>query len=256
MAFRDKTLPERIRASVVLGACGLAMSLLGTAPMAADWLVTVEGARIETDGPWEVKGRMIVFTRAGGGLSSMRLAEVDLPASDAATAAAVAPPVEETPQEAAPPPSPPVLVLTNRDVGQAPRAPSEDGEGSAAAAAPAPPAVTESRLEVTRWDKEFSSQFGGLEVRGALRNTSKATLTDVSLKIRLFDDDGKEIGSGSAFLARTALPPGMATEFRWPAENITFFSDIRFEPSGVEVFLGVSEETEAEDDGAGFGGEG
>lgn len=57
--------------------------------VAADWLVTQEGARVETKGPWKVKGRIVVFTSSKGRLSSMRLAEVDLAASAAATEEAV-----------------------------------------------------------------------------------------------------------------------------------------------------------------------
>ncbi len=57
--------------------------------VAADWLVTQEGARVETKGPWKVKGRTVVFTSSKGRLSSMRLAEVDLDASAAATEEAV-----------------------------------------------------------------------------------------------------------------------------------------------------------------------
>lgn len=92
----------------------LAVALLGlpAAAISADWLVTREGARVETRGTWEVRGKMVVFTRPNGTLSSMRLSEVDLDASQAATAAARrptdVPSDEEAPQ--------PVLVLTNDDV--------------------------------------------------------------------------------------------------------------------------------------------
>ncbi len=89
---------------------------VSTLPVRADWLVTTDGARIETEGEWEVRGRMVVFTRSGGTLSSMRLDEVDLEASRAATEAAAAPPpVEAAPDEA---PRPPVLTLTDEDVGR------------------------------------------------------------------------------------------------------------------------------------------
>ncbi len=89
--------------------------LLLLAPAAAgDWLVTHDGARVETHGPWEVRGRQVLFKLPPAGtLSSMRLDEVDLDASRAATAEAnrppEPPPAEEAPQE-------PVLTLTDRDV--------------------------------------------------------------------------------------------------------------------------------------------
>ncbi|MEE8524590.1 MAG: hypothetical protein V3T72_11720 [Thermoanaerobaculia bacterium] len=81
----------------------------------ADWLVTRDGAKVETRGAWEVRGRMVIFTQPGGTLSSMRLAEVDLDASRAATEAAAAPPPPAPAEEK---PRPSVLTLTDDDVGR------------------------------------------------------------------------------------------------------------------------------------------
>ena len=61
----------------------LLLAWLAVSPATADWLVTSTGELIETDGPWQVKGRTIVFTDAGGTLSSLRLDAVDLEASRA-----------------------------------------------------------------------------------------------------------------------------------------------------------------------------
>ncbi len=64
----------------------VAFLLLAVAPaVEADWLVTREGQRIRTAGPWKVKGRTVVFTSDHGTLSSMRLEEVDLEASEQET---------------------------------------------------------------------------------------------------------------------------------------------------------------------------
>ena len=86
------------------------------APGRADWLLTRDGARIETRGPWTVKGKLVVFTLASGTLSSLRTTEVDLEASAQSTAEAqaraAAPPAAEKPAEK----PPPVLVLTDADV--------------------------------------------------------------------------------------------------------------------------------------------
>lgn len=87
-------------------------------PARADWLVTKDGNHVETEGPWKVRGRMVVFTLPTGALSSMRLDDLDLEASEALTEAkkeaeAAGPEVEP---EAARRPS--VLVLTNRDIGK------------------------------------------------------------------------------------------------------------------------------------------
>ncbi|MEM8930916.1 MAG: hypothetical protein AAGE94_07065, partial [Acidobacteriota bacterium] len=84
-----------------------------------DVLVTVDGDRIETQGPWEVRGRQVIFTDAQGRHAAMRLTDIDLDASDAATREAAAPPPPPAP-DAAPPPAPPVepvLTLTNDNIG-------------------------------------------------------------------------------------------------------------------------------------------
>lgn len=92
-------------------------------PAAADWLVVREGGRIETRGGWKVQGKMVVFTRADGTLSSLRLSEVDLPASEQATeaaktaetakAAAAADPAPKPQDEA---PAKPRRVVTDKDL--------------------------------------------------------------------------------------------------------------------------------------------
>ncbi len=103
---------------------GLALTLtcICSLPAAAEWLVTRDGHRIETDGPWQVKGRVVVYTDAKGTLSSIRLDEIDLEASEAAG--------EETPEAPAEPREAetkepeerqkPVLVLTNDDIPEGP----------------------------------------------------------------------------------------------------------------------------------------
>jgi hypothetical protein len=104
--------------SKLVGLAVLLGGLLAAAvpgPLSADVLVTRDGQRIETRGPWEVKGRMVVFTLPNGTLSSIRADEVDLAASREATAEALAP-VEE-PEPAEEKPREPVLRLTTRDVG-------------------------------------------------------------------------------------------------------------------------------------------
>ncbi len=97
-----------IRQSILPALLALALAM----PAVGDWLVTRDGARIETRGAWEVRGRTIVFTTPGGTLSSVRRDEIDLEASRAATEAAVAAP-EPAAAETAPSP---VMTLTDRDV--------------------------------------------------------------------------------------------------------------------------------------------
>jgi glutaredoxin len=111
----------RISMPGVLGALLLLVALAGGQVAGADWLVLRDGARVETRGEWEVKGKLVVFHNTGGKLASLRLSEVDLEASDAATAEAVEAAKRAAAREAEPEKPPekrePVLVLTDADVG-------------------------------------------------------------------------------------------------------------------------------------------
>ncbi len=102
----------------------LALTAVCAAPAAGDWLVTAEGTAIETDGPWKVKGRLVVFTDAQGTLRSLRRDEIDLEASEARTAGAEpealeAPAAADTEEPRERTERRPVLVLTNDDVARA-----------------------------------------------------------------------------------------------------------------------------------------
>ncbi|MDA8019077.1 MAG: YggN family protein [Thermoanaerobaculia bacterium] len=113
--------------SVRVATLCLPLAALAAAPCTADILVTKDGRQIETKGFWEVKGRQVIFTAKSGVLSSVRLSEIDLEASELATNPPPPPPaaLEEAPEK----PSlgslagrdrpEPVMVLTNEDIGQA-----------------------------------------------------------------------------------------------------------------------------------------
>ena len=53
-----------------------------TTAVAADLLKTHAGETIETRGPWRVKGKQVIFTNEKGVLSSLRLADIDIEASE------------------------------------------------------------------------------------------------------------------------------------------------------------------------------
>ncbi len=105
------------RPSTLLILCCLAACWLAASDAHADWLVTRAGERIETQGSWQVKGRMVVFTPPNGSLSSLRLSEVDLDASASATEEAAAAAARPAPPEPAPA-GRPARVITNDDVGE------------------------------------------------------------------------------------------------------------------------------------------
>ena len=93
-------------------ALALILTLALPAVTAADWLVTRDGERIETVGPWRAEGDRVVFTLPGGTLASLPSSEVDIEASDAATRGeGQGEGIEE--EEAG---RQPILVLTDGDV--------------------------------------------------------------------------------------------------------------------------------------------
>jgi len=94
---------------IVPGLLALALSAAAALPAHADWLVTHEGGQVETKGPWQTKGKLVVFTRADdGALASLRASEVDLDASAKLTAAA------KVKAEAPPPPAAPPTAASRR----------------------------------------------------------------------------------------------------------------------------------------------
>ena len=100
-----------------LARIGLALAMVGTLsvlPAGADWLVTLDGDRIQTEGPWSIQGKLVIFTLPGGGLSSLRLADIDVDASDQLTAASKESQRRPRPKQ---PTREATFVLTDNDVG-------------------------------------------------------------------------------------------------------------------------------------------
>lgn len=188
------------------------------APVSADWLVTSDGTRIETEGPWEVQGRQVIFTRKHGTLSALRLSDVDLEASEAATAGGQAPAAgAETEVERRP-----VLVLTNENIrpaasprdepaaaGEAAEGPDEEDEEPAAAGPP-----SEAPVELVSWKSNLSRQADGLEVVGVVRNNGSGVAAKVSVRVTIPDGEGGTLYETNAFLRSTGLAPGGSTTFR------------------------------------------
>lgn len=248
-------------AAGVLLASGLAAGLLWLGPAAspagADRLVTHDGKTIATDGPWEVRGRLVVFTGEDGRLVSMRLSDVDLEASREATAAEAEEREEverqavEPPPEA--PPRAPVLVLTDRDFTRRPPAPAtapgeeagagegaeaegdpaEDGEG-AEGLAEAPDAA-DPQLSVVAWDQRSHPDEQHVILVGTLRNDARTVAASVSLEVTLFDEQGETLASVPATLSQTALQPGGVTGFRVEIPDVYHFTGLRFTPSRVSL---------------------
>jgi hypothetical protein len=215
-------------------------ALLAAAPGRADWLVTREGARVETRGTWTVKGKLVVFHTADGKLSSLRVADVDLDASRRVTEEAVA----AQAQAAAEPDKPverkkPVRVITDKDVRPAAPPAAEDqpdgeaGEEGREAAAPGP--TSGPGLVIEGWKQERDPEEDHVLITGTLQNASSATAANLTLKVMIFDETGTLIASSQAALATGALPPGQETAFKAEFPGYFSFATIKFEPESRKL---------------------
>lgn len=224
----------------------VAFLLLGVAagPATADWLVTRDGSRIETRGPWELKGKLVVFTHANGTLSSLRLSEVDLEASEVATEEAKAPP--PAPEPAVREEKKPVLVVTDADVPKARKRPSQApaGEGGEEAEA-AEPQVT-----VVSWTEVNEPDSFDIQIFGTLRNETREVATELAVVVRLLGADGGLLAEQPALLNVKSLAPGATTNFRALFPGVFSFSGITFEVGGNRMKLQAPEKAETEEEGA------
>lgn len=221
------------RVVILLGLAALATLASTAGPAKADWLITREGARVETQGAWKVKGKLVVFETADGKLSSLRVADVDLDASRRATEEAVA----AQAQAAAEPEKPAerkksVRVITDKDVRQAAPAPApgeqpkETEEGGEAASGAASGPV----LLVEEWNQDRDPEKDHVLINGTLQNTSTSTATELKLKVLLFDETGTLIATSQAAIAKGALPPGERVAFKAEFPGYFSFATIQFDP--------------------------
>ena len=217
----------------------LLLCLSLTMPASADWLIDRTGERVETRGPWQVKRSLVVFTSANGVLSSLRLADVDLEASDVATAEAKAAADAPPAKAAAPPRRRPILVLTTEDVGTAAEPLEEEAQVAAdrAAGEPAEP----SPLEVIAWRQSESPAGTGLEISGTVRNDSASIVTGVTVVVSLFDQDGELIARRDAFLDAVAIAARATSGFRALFPDVyNFGGEPEFEAHGRKLELEMS----------------
>ena len=207
----------------------LAILLAAASPAAADWLVTRAGGRVETKGPWQVKGKLIVFTGTDGSLASLRLAEVDLDASRKATgeakARAEAPP-------APPPPKKKLAVLTDDNFRKtAAPAPAKPAEAAAAPAAALGP------VAVSSWKRAESPGKDGVEIQGTLHNETDTVVVNVALEVQLYNEAGDRVATATAVLPSNALQPRGTADFIASFPGVFAFTNVKFEPQGLPLDL-------------------
>lgn len=202
----------------------------------ADWLVLRDGARVETKGPWSLKGSLVVFTLPNGTLGSLRGADLDLEASSRATSDAKAAAEAKLVAAARPPALKPVLVLTDKDVEHVDPATIVPSPAAVpGAAAPAPAAAPQGAVQIADWDQTLSQADNGVMITGTVTNKGTDTALAVTVTARLYDDAGKLLGTAPASLSTEGLPPGQSARFTVVFPGILTFSSAQFDVGSTPV---------------------
>jgi hypothetical protein len=198
-------------------------------PAVADWLMTRDGAKVESNGPWEVRGAVVVFTLPNGSLSSLRLRDVDLDASDAATAKAKEE-VSRTQIEDQPDRRKAILVLTDDEVAHVwpedpTRPPLEEGSNE----------IPSQRIEVLNW-REKENTGSDVVISGRIGNRSDDVVGSIRLGVRLLDLRRQPIASGQAALEKLVLRPGETTSFQVVLPGAGgYHGDVEFDVEHIAV---------------------
>jgi hypothetical protein len=219
----------------------LALGLL--LPAAGDWLVTRDGQRVETDGPWRVEDRLIVFTQKDGTLASVRRSSIDLEASERLTremAERARAPREATAQEE---PRTATIRLTEEDLPPAgrlsgPEGESENGQGNDGDEEE----QADESLQVTSWDEVEGRDGAGLAFVGEVRNITEHTALGLGVEVILYDAEGETIAAVPALLTTTALPPLESARFRASFPQVYHYTRIEFRSTGTLVDSGAGAE--------------
>jgi hypothetical protein len=207
-------------------------------PAAGDWLVARDGGRVETKGPWQVKGKLVVFTQTNGSLGSLRLADVDLDASRKATADAASAQAEAAKPAAPAPPKKKLAVLTDQSFRKTAPPTAAVVAPPAQEGAPAPAPGESGPLTVSSW-KQINVPKGGLEIQGTLHNTTDRLIVNPSVEVRLYDDAGETLGSAPGVLSASTIPPLGTVDFRATFSGAyTVFAEVKFEPRGLPLDVG------------------
>ena len=233
------------------GWVALAALLAAAAGTAArgDELVTRDGQVIETRGPWEVRGKLVVFTLADGTLASLRLTEADLEASEQRAKQAQLRAQQERQRPAQEPAEPrqAVMVLTDRDVSHAPdlgeeselegvddgalAAGTAEGAGDAKAGADSPVASTGRGVQVVQWGQEAEGE-GGVAVRGVIQNLGSSFATKLSVNALFYDESGALLAAREVQFEDGPLGPGARRNFSVSLPHSLIYDEIKFQVVG------------------------
>ncbi len=224
-----------MRTSTLALAC-----LLTVAPaVSAGVLITTDGTVIETEGDWEQRGRMIVFTRPDGGLASIRVDDVDFDAIDRYLERASAPQAEA----AAPAERPKArLVLTDGDVARVSPAVIEAELAAEEAAAEGgeedDSAETSRSVRVLAWEDDDTPDGVGRRVFGTLRNDGNTYATGVTVDISIYDSTGALVARTEVEPLRGSLRPGESTTFSADFADVASVAAARLTVSSTDLDVG------------------
>jgi len=238
--------------SAALIYCLVGVAALAAGALQADVIVTTEGSVIETSGPWEVRGKMVVFKLQSGQVSSMRAVDVDFEATDRWREAlaeeqeqAQEPEAEAETREAR-------IVITDKDISHSEAQDAafaaaerseeavEDGEAADGEADGSPDLGT-SGVRVTAWDEEEPLDGNGRRVFGTLRNDGNSFATDVSVQVTVYGDDGGIIGTQTATPVRSSLRPGESTTFSVQFADAFSIGAARMTVDSLDLEYGAAE---------------
>ena len=228
MKTRHTTFPTRAQSFRIGLVLGLLIALPGL-PIAADWLVTQDGDRVETRGPWEIKGKLVVFTLPDGTLSSMRLTDVDLDASQELTNSkdVSSAPVATTSQR-----RDATIVITDSDVAhvaaEAPSSAAERQQAGTEARAEQAAAASGEDLTVAEWNQEYDDAIDGVVLTGSIENRSPNLHTEITLQVMLYNTDGSLAGRAAATVDNILLRAGESSSFRAAFAGIVGFDRPEF----------------------------
>jgi len=216
-----------------------ALATAGAPRAGADWLVTRQGARVETRGPWQEKGKLVVFSRPDGSLASLRLTDVDLAASRKATREAVEVKAQTPKEPVKPQKRESIAKLSDKDFQRT--APKPDKEAEKEEKLGTDPARKPSAVAVASWEQGKSAGDGHVVVNGTMRNTSTDQATAAGVTIRLFDETGKMIGQGEAVLTSTVIPGGGTVGFQADFPDLFTFAAAKFETRSLNLSTGPAQ---------------
>lgn len=249
MTGGDRT--SNLRHALLSLLLGVFLAPLLTTPATADWLVMTDGARVETQGAWSERGKLLVFTDTLGNLVSVRRDSVDLEASHRVTAEAL-----EAANRPAPPPPPPresVFRITDADVDHIDPEDEGDaggnddsGDGNEPSA---PPPVS-----VTAWDRQDNDAGDGTSVRATLENQGTDVAVGIIVTVTLYDDDGVVLTSTTGRVASTGLVPGQTTDLVADFPGIFDFAAVNFDIQQRTIATRTMEEGPSVEDSFGVDG--